>query len=120
MAITDYVDVNISVADRVSSVTSFGETLILTDEADGVISNRTKQYTVDDYLIDFPLTTKTGTAIAAHFSQDPHNATIKVGKIASGDANITASIAAIRNEDDDWFHLISTKKEIADKLRGGR
>lgn len=107
--VTDILEVTAELEDESVSVKSFGETLVLTDEIPLVtISERTKRYSnPTDAATDWGNTSKVYKAIAAHFRQNQHNETIKIGRELAGDATITDALDAIWTIDQDWFELHS-------------
>lgn len=75
------VNVGVIVADDSITATDLNVALILTNEAaQAVIEKRTKEYfLLSDIAADWGTTSKVYKAAAPHFSQQPHNSTIKIG-----------------------------------------
>ena len=120
MAIDD-VSVTIAVGDTKLKTAGFGVPLILPEDVHTVFGDRTKEYAdLTEVLADFATTTKTHKAASALFAQTTKNGKaidkIKVGRIDAGDSDLTASLIAISNEDNDWYALLYEGKVKANIL----
>jgi hypothetical protein len=108
----DAVTVNVDLADKVASAPSLDIALVLDPDLTGTITNRTQAYTSEaDLNVDFPNTTKIAKCANQHYKQPGHNPTFKVGRVDSGDANLTASLDALWAEDKNFFQLMTTSKD---------
>jgi hypothetical protein len=120
MAIDD-VSVTIAVGDTKLKTAGFGVPLILPEATHSVFTDRTKSYAaLTEVVTDFAVTTKTYKAAAALFAQTTKTggsvSTIKIGRVDAGDADVTATLTAIVNEDNDWYELIYESKVKASIL----
>ena len=57
-------------------------------------------------------------AASTIFSQNPRVTKLALGRIDAGDANLTASLDAIKQEDNGWYGLIIISLDIADQKLG--
>jgi hypothetical protein len=111
----DLTSVTINVLDQASQRAGFGVPLILEEHT--AFANRTKSYTsITEISLDFATTTNVYKAANAIFSQTEPPSTVKVGRAAAGDANLTESLNFIVDEDNDWYCLISVDKTEAEIL----
>ena len=107
MGIEEIVDVQISIQDTSVSRAGFGVPLILGLHT--AFGTRTRFYaTLEEVLADFAANDPVGRAAAALFGQDLRPTKIGVGRIDVGDASLGDSIQAVRDENDDWYMLITT------------
>ena len=108
----DATTVNVSLADKVISAPSLTKTLIFDPSLTGTITNLTEEFTsLDDLSVKFDNTTKLYKAASAHYSQQNHQSALKVGRVTAGDANISASLDALYEQDKDFFCLLTTTKD---------
>jgi hypothetical protein len=111
----DVIDVQAEIKDRIATAPSLAVPLIFDDTLTGTIANLTQTFvSLEDLETVFPNTTKIYKCAQAHYSQNGANTSVKVGRASVGDANITASLDAIYDEDKDFFQLLSTNKNQAD------
>jgi len=120
MAIDD-VSVTISVGDTKIKAAGFGVPLVLPEDTHSVFVDRTKEYgTLAEVTVDFAVTTKTNKAAAALFAQTTKSGKsiekIKIGRVDSGDADVSATLAAIWLVDSEWYELTYESKVEADIL----
>jgi hypothetical protein len=114
----DAVTVDVTLADKIASAQSLDIPLVFAPEVTeitGEITNLTQAFVSDaDLLATFANTTKVYKCGNAHYTQPGHNSTFKVGRATSTDANITASLDAIWDQDKDFFQLMTTTKVEAE------
>lgn len=111
----DMVDVDVTLADKVASAPSLDIALIFDPDLTGTITNLTQSFTsITDVSNTFANTTKIYKCAAAHYRQPGHNSTIKVGRAAVGDANITESLDNLWDEDTNFFCLLTTTKDAVE------
>lgn len=112
------VNVGVTVSDGAIVVSNLNIALILTDEVPlAVISNRAKEYfTLADIAADWGKTSKVYKAAVPHFTQSPHNASIKIGvqipkgTLQTGNSiTVTAEVAVLT---DPAPHGLSINEEI--------
>lgn len=111
MALKDIVNVNITRQTTSVAVAAFNVPLILSTFATSKTTpafTRARSYgsakeLIDDGWAESDAVYKIASAI---FMQNPSVSRVVVGRADSGDASITASLTAIRNEDDSWYGLI--------------
>jgi hypothetical protein len=104
-------DTSVLIQDNVGSAPALNKTLLFVPDLTGTITNRTKEYTsLASVAVDFPSTTKVYKAADRHFKEVKHRATFKVGRVAAGDVDITASLDALYAVDKDFFCLCTTSK----------
>lgn len=120
MAIDD-VSVTIAVGDTKIKAAGFGVPLILPEVTHSVFVDRTKEYSdLASVTLDFAVTTKTNKAAAAFFAQTTKGGKsiekIKVGRVDSGDADVSATLAEIWLVDSEWYELTYESKTKADIL----
>ena len=116
-AIADIVTVNVNIADTVLSRAGFGTLLILADVEAAVFAARTKSYAdLTAIAADFSSDLDIYKAATAFFAISPRPATFKVGRQEVGDADVTAALAAIVAEDDDFYALALTNHVEQDML----
>lgn len=109
----DNVSVTISVQDKKVTQAGFGTILIVGSHS--AFTDRTKVYAnLTAVAVDFAATTKIYKAANAIFAQSPAPDSIKVGRIDGGDADITATLDAIKTLDNDWYGLILESRVTAD------
>jgi hypothetical protein len=114
MALDD-VNVVITVQDTKVTQAGFGTILILGEHT--VFTDRTKSYAdLTEVAADFATTTKIYKAANAVFAQSPAPQSLKVGRIDAGDADLTATLNAIVDLDNDWYGLILESRLTADIL----
>ncbi len=116
--IADIVTVNVSIADTVLSRAGFGTMLALADIENTVFTPRTKAYAdITAIEVDFANTLDIHKLATAFFAISPRPATFKVGRQEAGDADVSAALAAIVAEDDDWYALALTNHVELDLLQ---
>lgn len=109
----DNVVVNGVLVDRFASSPSLDTALLFDPDLNGTITNLTQSFvSLSDLEQTFDTTTKQYKCASAHYSQDKHPARFKVGRTTTGDANLTASLNNIWNQDKDWFILLTTTKDL--------
>ena len=114
----DDVSVSISVADAKVTQAGFGVPLIIPEVTHAIFTDRTKEYaTITAVAVDFASTTLVYKAANALFAQTTKWGKaiekVKVGRVAAGDANLTATLNNIVAEDNDWYCLILTDRTEA-------
>ncbi len=104
--ISDVVDITVNVGDLRLTAAGFGIPLLAVDAEVAVFIPRVKSYTsLTDFAVDFAAGTKPHQMAQAIFAQPNSPPTIKVGRIETGDADLTASLDAIEAEDAAWYAL---------------
>ena len=119
MALKDIIDVNITRQTTSVAVAAFNVPLILSTFATSKTTpafTRARSYgsakaLIDDGWSESDAVYKMANAI---FSQNPSVSRVVVGRADSGDASISATLTAIRNEDDSWYGLIIDQALAAD------
>ena len=108
----DAVTVDVDLNDKIASAPSLDIALVLDPDLTGTITNRTESFvSLTDLAATFANTTKIYKCADQHYKQPGHNPTFKVGRVDSGDANLTASLDALWAEDKDFFCLLTTTKD---------
>jgi len=108
----DAVTVDVNLQDKIASAPSLDIALVLDPDLTGTITNRTQAFTsLEDLAATFANTTKIYKCADQHYKQPGHNQTFKVGRVDSGDANLTASLDALWAEDKNFFCLLTTSKD---------
>ncbi len=119
--ITEYVQVTVSVADRLLQTIDFGIPSLFSafvEPASWTTGQRTKDYAnLTAVGLDFATTTKEFKAAQAVFTADsefPAPSVLKIMRQDSGDANITDALNAIILVDPNWYAMIATNRVEAD------
>lgn len=119
--ITEYVQVTVSVADRLLQSIDFGIPALFsafTEPSSWDTGQRTKDYaSLTEVAVDFATTTKEYKAAQAVFTADgefPAPSTLKFLREDTGDANITDALNAIELADPNWYALATTYRIEAD------
>lgn len=104
--ISSLVDITINVGDLRLTQAGFGTPLLAVNAENTVFTPRTKSYaSLSEVASDFASTTKAHRMANAVFSQPNSPPILKIGRIESGDADLTASLTAIEAADNDWYGL---------------
>lgn len=104
--ISDVIDLTINVGDIRLTAAGFGIPLLAVAAESSVFLPRVKSYTsLTEVAADFAAGTKPYRMANAIFAQPNSPPTIKVGRIESGDADLTESLTAIEAEDASWYAL---------------
>jgi hypothetical protein len=118
--ITEFVDVSIEVQDISAAQEGFGVPLVLGSHA---LDDRVKTYTgssadiLASVLEDFPATDPIYKCVASVLRQNPTVQLLKVGQIAAGDADASASLTAVDAADADWYCLfLASSRSLASAL----
>ena len=105
--ISDIVAITINIADLRLSHQGFGTPLLAVNAESGIFATRVKSYaSITEVAVNFAAGTKTHNMANAIFSQKNSPKTIKVGRIESGDSDLTDSLDQIEIEDTDWYGLV--------------
>lgn len=113
--LTDKIVVNVNLQSPDVSAGGFGIALIFDDLLTGTITNLTEAFVSKSDLGDtFDDTTKIKKCADAHYAQPNSVSTVKVGRAAIGDANITESLDNLWDQDKGFFRLFATTKIEAD------
>jgi len=117
MSLEDIVNVQISRNTVSVSRAGFGTALIVGPNAP-YSTARTAVYTSIAAMVSAGYATTDEEYIAASklFAQNPSPTRVKTGRIDVGDADLTATLNAIVNEDNDWYALIVTDHTKANQL----
>lgn len=115
MSIQDIVDVQITRETASVSQLGFGTLMILGEHT--VFAERIRYYQTPDAILDDGFTSSDPEYIAANsaFSQNPRPTRVAIGRIDAADADITASLNAVDQENDDWYGFVITSRVIADQ-----
>jgi hypothetical protein len=118
-SIEQYVDVQISQQTTAVSKAGFGTLLIVGPNP--TFSERTKAYTPSEMAglasdLTGGATDPEYRAASTLISQNPRVTRFKVGRIDGGDADMTATLDAIKNEDNDWYGLMTVERNATDDL----
>lgn len=121
MGLQKIVTVNISKGTATVSKQGFGVVLIVGDNP--TFSERYKVYSSDDLTgLATDLTGGSGDpeydCAVALVSQNPRPPTFAVGRIDVGDADLTATLNAIYQENQDFYGVVITSRTQADQLLG--
>ncbi len=109
--LNDNIEINVNLQTPDIAAAGFGTALIFDPALTGTITNLTQSFTSKtNFAATFANTTKLYKCADAHYSQPGAYSTVKVGRITSGDANITASLDALWDQDKSWFRLLTTTK----------
>jgi hypothetical protein len=116
MAIYDIINSTIDIQDSTASSQSLEKILIfdpdLNENSSETIINLTQEFvSLSDLGDTFTNVNKIHKAGNAWFSQPGHQRSVKVGRTASGDANITASLDNILDEDNGFFILVTVSRD---------
>lgn len=119
MSIEQYVDVQISQQTTAVSQAGFGTLLIVGPNPE--FSERVKAYTPSEMValasdLAGGATDPEYRAANTLISQNPRVTTFKVGRIDGGDADMTATLDACKNEDNDWYGLMTVERNQTDDL----
>jgi len=96
------------------SKAGFGTPLIVIAAEDTVFSDRVKSYaSLEEGSADFASGTIGYEALRAAFEQPNPPTVVKVGREEAADANFTATLNAIKAEDNDWYFLTMTSRDGA-------
>jgi len=110
--LNDKIVVNVNLANPAVSAAGLDIPLIFDPTLTGTITNLTKSFVSYSDLSDtFDNATKINKAADSHYKQSNSVSTVKVGRAAAGDANITESLDNIWNVDKGFFRLITTTKD---------
>ena len=113
--LNDKIVVNVNLQSPDISAAGLDVPLIFDDSLTGTITNLTEPYVgLTALAVDFPNTTKIHKCASAHYDQPGAVSTVKVGRAAAGDADITESLDNLWNQDKGWFRLLTTSKVEAD------
>lgn len=118
----EFVDLQILVQDATISEAGFGTILIAAEFAtSGSFPGRVKEYTggsstiLTDIAADHGADSLISVAAEQAFAQEVKPTAIKVGRIDSGDTDLTAALTAIEAEDGDWYALMIADRSFRDK-----
>ena len=118
MSLSSIVDVQISRQTTAPTKQGFGIGLFLADTVPVAFTERVRIYTdVSDMLTDgFVSTDPAYLAASKYFAQEFKPTQYMVGRIDGADASVAASIAAVREINDDWYGLLYESHAKADIL----
>lgn len=106
MSIEDIVNVTISRQTTPVSRAAFGTLLVVGQHSN--FAERIRYYTDPDSLLDdgFSASDDVYIAVNAAFSQSPRPTRVGVGRKDAGDADWATTLAALRDENDEWYGLV--------------
>jgi len=110
--LSSVVSVSISSAPKPAALAGFGTLMFITAEAESVFSvgERSRLYmSAAEVATDFP-SGEVAAAAEAYYSQSPKPEKFKVGMIDQEDSDITASLNAIEEYDDDFYGVVPDKE----------
>lgn len=111
----DAVQVNTMLVDSFVEAKALNIPLLFDPNLTGTIPNLTEGFSnFEDLTVKFDRTTKINKAADQHFQQIGHTKPFKVGRASVGDVNITASLDALYAQDENWFVLLTTSKDIVE------
>lgn len=109
--LVDKIVVNVNLQTPDIAAAGFGILLIFDPSLTGTISNLTQSFVSKSNIGEtFDETTKIKKCANSHYDQQGSISTVKVGRASAGDANITASLDALFDQDRVWFRLETTTK----------
>ncbi len=115
------VSVSITVSDAPVNQAGFGIPMILPEDSHSVFSERTKEYAgITEVAADWATSTLVYKAANAAFGQTSKGGKslekLKIGRVDAADANVTATLNAIIDEDNSWYCLLTTDRAKANIL----
>lgn len=117
MSLQDIVNVSITRQTVSVSRVGFGTVLIVGPNAP-YVTDRIRFYTTLAAMVTdgYATTDNEYLAASAVFSQNPRPTRIATGRIDGGDADISATLTAILNANNDWYGLVETEHTKSDQL----
>lgn len=113
--ISDVVELTINVGEVRLTSAGFGIPLLAVNAESSVFTPRVKSYaSIAEVAVDWATTTKAYRMANAIFSQPNSPPIIKMGRVESGDSNLTDALTAIEAEDPSWYCLATESVTDAD------